>query len=333
MIGYYIHHHGSGHLVRARRISACLAQPVTALSSLTLSDDEIFDDVVHLPAGNPAATVRDPTASGVLHWAPRHDRGQAERMSAVAAWLAATRPDALVVDVSVEVALLARLHGVPVVCMALPGARTDPAHQLVHRVAERLIAAWPRELYDPAWLRPYADKTRYVGGITRFDGRPPLFAARDERPTVLVVGGAGGAAFTAGMVRACALRHRQYHWRTIGLGDWVDDPWPELCRADVIVTHAGQGAIADVAAAGKPAVVVPAPRPFDEQLATARTLASAGIALTVDRWPDLEDWPGLLARARELDTGRWRAWQTRGAGVRAAAAIGEVVAERLRSVS
>ncbi|WP_067835833.1 glycosyltransferase [Nocardia lijiangensis] len=333
MIGYYIHHHGSGHLLRARRIRACLGQPVTALSSLTLSDDEVLDDVVHLPAENPASTVGDPTAAGALHWAPRHDRGLADRMAAIAAWIAATRPDAMVVDVSVEVALLARLHGVPVVCMALPGARTDPAHQLVHRIAERLIAAWPRDLYDPLWLRPYADKTRYVGGITRFDGRPPVFPPRDERPTVLVVGGACGGSSTAAQVRVCALRHPEYHWRSIGLGDWADDPWPELCRADVIVTHAGQGAVADVAAAAKPAIVVPAPRPYGEQEATAHTLASAGMALTVDRWPDLGDWPALLARARDLDTGRWRAWQTRGAGARAAAAIAEVTGERLRSAS
>ncbi|WP_431969799.1 glycosyltransferase [Nocardia sp. bgisy134] len=333
MIGYYIHHHGSGHLLRARRIRACLAQPVTALSALTVSGDEVFDDVVHLPADNPAAVTADPTAAGVLHWAPRHDRGLVERMATIAAWLADTRPDAVVVDASVEVALLARLHGVPVVCMALPGARGDPAHQLMYRVADRLIAGWTRDLYDPLWLRPYADKTRYVGGITRFDGRPPAFPPPDGRPTVLVVGGACGGAFTAAKVRACALRHHEYHWRSVGLGDLVDDPWPELCRADVIVTHAGQGAVADVAAAAKPAVVVPAPRPFGEQEAIAHTLASAGMAITVDGWPDLDDWPALLARARDLDTGRWRAWQTRGAAVRAATTIAEVAAERLRCVS
>ncbi|MEV6392854.1 glycosyltransferase [Nocardia xishanensis] len=333
MIGYYIHHHGSSHLLRARRIRACLAQPVTALSSSVSSDDETFDDVVPLPSDSPSAAIGDPTAAGVLQWAPRHNRGLAERMATIATWLATARPDAVVVDASVEVALLARLHGVPVVGMALPGARADPAHQLMYRVADRLIAGWPRDLYDPLWLRPYADKTSYVGGITRFDGRPPVFPPNDGRPTVLVVGGACGGSFTAAKVRACALHYREYHWRIIGLGDWVDDPWPELCRADVIVTHAGQGAVADVAIAAKPAVVVPAPRPFGEQEATAETLASAGMALTVDRWPDLDDWPALLARARELDTGRWRAWQARGAAVRAAATIAEVAAERLRCVS
>ena len=34
MIGYYIHHHGAGHLNRAISIGAHLRQPVVALTSL-----------------------------------------------------------------------------------------------------------------------------------------------------------------------------------------------------------------------------------------------------------------------------------------------------------
>ncbi|WP_040741743.1 glycosyltransferase, partial [Nocardia tenerifensis] len=266
MIGYYIHHHGSGHLVRAQSIRAHLSAPVTALSTATVTG---FDHVIRLAPDNRAESVTDPTAAGVLHWVPRGDDGLRDRMATIAEWIATARPDALVVDVSVEVALLARLHGVPVVAMALPGTRTDTAHQLVHRIAERILAAWPRELYEPPWLREHAHKTHYAGGISRFDGRVPTRAARADRPTVLVLGGAGGSTFTGAQVRACADRHRDYRWRTAGLDDWVDDPWSRLCAADVVVSHAGQGAVADIAAAAKPAIILPAPRPFDEQAATA----------------------------------------------------------------
>ncbi|WP_378740116.1 glycosyltransferase [Nocardia brasiliensis] len=324
MIGYYIHHQGAGHLLRARSICAQLDTPVTVLTSLPV-DDTGFEHTLALAADNLAPAVTDPTAHGVLHWVPKGDDGLRDRMATIGQWIAAERPDALVVDVSVEVAMLARLHGIPVVAMVLPGVRTDTPHELVHRIADALIAAWPRAVYDPMWLRAYANKTHYIGGISRFAARRPL--PRDGargRPTVLVVSGAGGSSFTAAMIRECAQRHSQYHWRTAGLDDWVDDLWPDLCAADIIVSHAGQGAVADIAAAAKPAVLIPADRPFGEQHATATALAEAGLAVAVDRWPAVDDWPALIETARTLDTDRWRLWGTNGAAARAASVIDRV---------
>ena len=95
------------------------------------------------------------------------------------------------VDVSVEVALFVRLLGVPVIVMAMPGERIDGPHALVHQIADHIIAAWPRELYEPEWLRAYAAKTSYVGGISRFGDRDGLQPTED-RATVLVLSGTGG---------------------------------------------------------------------------------------------------------------------------------------------
>ncbi|CAM4079473.1 glycosyltransferase [Nocardia ninae] len=325
MIGYYIHHHGAGHLIRARSICAELDTPVTALTSLSIEDDPAFDRIVTLPADNTAPTVTDATAFGALHWVPKADAGLRDRMAEIAQWIATEKPDALVVDVSVEVALLARLHGVPVLTMVLPGTRTDAPHELVHRIADGLIAAWPRAVYEPPWLRPYAHKTHYIGGISRFAGRSPLPRHGGVgRPTVLVVSGAGGSSFTPAMIRECADRHPQYRWRTAGIGEWVDDLWPPLCGADVVMSHAGQGTVADIAAAGKSAILIPADRPFGEQHDTATALAEAGMAVSVDACPAVEEWPELIEAARRLDTGQWRRWDTRGAAGRAAAAIGRI---------
>lgn len=325
MIGYYIHHQGSGHLTRAKSICAHLTSPVTALSSLPVADSS-FDHVVHLSADDLAAHVVDPTACGVLHWVPVRDRGLRERMAAIGQWIARENPSAIVVDVSVEIALLARLHGVPVIAMVLPGQRTDTAHQLVHRAADVLIAAWPREVYDPVWLREYRDKTHYVGGISRFADRIPRPRGHDlDRPTVLVLAGGGGSEFTAAMVEDCARRHGRYCWRTAGVSEWVDDPWSLLCEADVIVSHAGQGAVADIAAAARATVLVPSVRPFDEQHATATALAEAGLAVAVEKLPSPADWPSLIERARHLDTDRWQHWGVDGAAARAAAVIDHAV--------
>ena len=92
--------------------------------------------------------MADVTAHGHLHWTPLLHDGTRSRAAALSAWLDAARPDLLVVDVSVEVLLLARLHGVPAVGVVLPGRRDDRAHLLGFGVAEALVGFWPRTAGD-----------------------------------------------------------------------------------------------------------------------------------------------------------------------------------------
>jgi UDP-N-acetylglucosamine:LPS N-acetylglucosamine transferase len=105
-----------------------------------------------------------------------------------------------------------------------------------------------------------------------------------------------------------------------------------LCRADVVVTHGGMNAIAEVAAARKPAVVVPQARPHGEQLATCRALARAGLAVIADGWPQAASWPSLLRTALELGGERWTAWSP-GTGAHDAAEIIESAGARQRGRS
>lgn len=287
-----------------------------------MPDPHPFAAVVKLPRDDDALDAKEPTAHGALHWAPHHDRGLASRMDAIARWVAAAKPDAVVTDVSVEVAVFVRLLGVPVIVMALPGKRVDAPHLLVHRLADHIIATWPEELCTPAWLRPYRDKTSYVGGVSRFDDRE-ILPARDSEPDsptrVLLMGGADGI----GALSQCTPAESGMEWTTLGTSptDWADDPWPHICDADIVVTHAGQSAVADVAAAQRPAVIVPQPRPFGEQHATARVLRKYRLATATSRTPDPRAWPALLTQAQSADTRRWRRWNVRGAAARAAEAI------------
>lgn len=244
-------------------------------------------------------------------------------MALITQWVADAAPTAAVIDVSVEVTTLLRLLGVPVIVVAMPGDRVDPPHRMAYQLADHILAAWPRALYEPHWLIPHSNKVSYVGGISRFDGRPEELVERVEAPTVLVLHGTGGSDIRLEMIGACAQEYPQYFWRTLGVAGapWADDPWPAICAADVIIAHAGQNCIADIAAAGKPAIIIGQPRPFDEQLATARALARAGLAIVLEEWPDLGAWPGLIAAAGALDTGGWRGWQTAGAASRAAGTV------------
>ncbi|ODQ99823.1 hypothetical protein AWC25_11590 [Mycobacterium sherrisii] len=274
---------------------------------------------MNLPRDDRSERVCHPTAHGGLHWAPHHDAGYGARMDAVARWVAAEQPRAFVSDVSVELALFVRLLGVPVIVMALPGNRTDGPHELVHRIADHIVAAWPREVDEPSWLRPHAAKTSYVGGISRFEGRDRAAIRSDQQLRVLVLGGADGDfdGASAGAPRCAGTT-----WTVLGgTSGWVADPWPQICAADLVVTHAGQSCIADIAAAGRPAVVIPQPRPFDEQHATATALQRHRLATVLPGWPDDREWPDVLLRALSSESRDWQRWQVQGAAARAARAI------------
>jgi hypothetical protein len=327
MIGYYVHHHGRGHLARATSICAHLPDRVTVLSSLDVPST-IPLDTLRLPRDDAAESFCDSTANGSLHWAPLHDRGLSERMHAIAEWVALARPDAMVIDVSVEVAMLVRLLGIPVVVMAMPGDRVDAPHDLVYRIADHIVAAWPQELYEPKWLREHSAKTTYAGGITRFDGRPRATPPSDGPTNVLVLDGAGGSNFDLSSVRRCAAALPHLELSTLGVagGPWLEDPWLALCSADVIVSSAGQSSVADIAAAGRPAIIVAAERPFAEQRATAAALDRGGLAVVAQAWPVDAEWTPLLEKALSLDPDAWTRWHTKGAAGRAAAVIGHVAA-------
>jgi hypothetical protein len=326
VIGYYVHHVGRGHLRTATCIASVLGHEVTGLSSLPR------------PAGWPGPWIelerddsgpaRDPDAHGVLHWAPVHDWGLAARMARIAGWIAAARPACLVVDVSVEVTAFGRLMGIPVVVMALPGNRDDAPHRLGYSLADAIVAPWPSGLGDlDRDLRPWADRVHHVGGLSPFAGRCPTAPPRGRRRRVVVLQGRGGTSVRPDDVAAAAAATPDWDWQRLGPGAWSEDPWPALCAADVVVTHAGLGALADVAAADRPAVVVPEDRPHDEQHATARCLADAGLAVTAGHWPSGHEWPDLLARA--VDAGSaWHRWRTDGAAERAARVVEGVAAGR-----
>ncbi|MBA4025849.1 MAG: hypothetical protein C0482_26175 [Gordonia sp.] len=324
MIGYYIHHQGSGHRMRAEAITDRLRVPVVALSSADITST-VFADRITLTRDDLADTPSNVDANGALHWAPRLDDGLRTRMVEIAEFVSVHRPDALVVDVSVEVTALVRLLGVPVVVTAMPGERTDPPHLLTYRLADAIIAPWPKELYQPQWLTPHLHKTTFTGGISRFDGRPVQFDP-DCESDVLVLTGTGGATTSQAAVSQLAGDHPELTIRGLGpaFGTWNDDPWRELCSARLVVTNAGQGSVADVAVAQKPAVILPQERPFDEQLRTGRNLARAGLAYVAPSWPTAGEWDTILASIPDAAP-PWSQWRTAGAAGRAAAAIEAVL--------
>lgn len=305
MIGYYVHHHGAGHITRARQVARHLMSPVTGFSSLPRPDAWPGEWVL-LPDDVPDTPI-DPTAGGVLHWAPLHHDGYAERMAALSANMRGL--DLMVVDVSVEVSLLARLHGVPTVVLAMRGDRRDRAHRLAYDSATALLAPWPRAVPERWWPEQWADKTRFVGAISRFDGRSPLMRTEHDGPRcALVLMGAGGHDMPTGALADAARHTPGWEWTLRSAESPSPDLWADLGGSDVVISHGGNNAVAEVAAARRPAVVVAQDRPFAEQHHTAAALDGARVCVGLQHWPAASQWPGILDEAMARGTSGWATW-------------------------
>jgi hypothetical protein len=327
VIGWYIHHHGYGHLTRFLAVQPHLAASVTVFSSLPAPTDlpEAVTWTQLPPDDGPFERhgarrlphASEPTAGGALHWAPLGHPGHRARLAAIADAAVRHDLDAFVVDVSAEVTAFVRLLGVPTVVVTQPGERSDAPHRLAYALADRVLAPWAEGVL-PA---PAADprKVRFTGGISRFDGLPG--GRRRERRVLFL----GRTLADAALAQATALLGAA-GWRHDVIGTGAGDrrdPWSLLRGAAVVVSAAGQNSVADLAAAGARAVVVPQERPFDEQETTAAALERLGLAAVCP--PD--DAPGLVARvtaAAAASAPDWSPWAVGGAAARAAAVIGEV---------
>lgn len=342
MIGYYVHHHGSGHLSRATALARVLGDDLTGLSSLARPDGWT-GDWLQLPADTGPDTDEpvDPTARGALHWVPRRAAGVRARAAALSAWFERARPRAIVTDVSVEVALLARLHGVPVVVVAQPGRRDDEAHRLAYRIADRVIGFWPAGFDVLQTAEPLGERLATVGALSRFpaagrtgDTASETAQAPAQAPApgeILVFSGTGGTGpgALAAVVRAAraALPERRFTELVDASAAQVE---AALARASLVFSHCGQNAVAEIASARVPAVLVAEERPFAEQESLAAALAASDLPVEVMTPESAEsaDWTALAARLGATDGGGWAAWVDGAAAERAAQVIRDVAEDR-----
>lgn len=332
-IGYYVHHHGAGHRARADAIVAASDWPIVLLGTglggagIDLPDDRPVSGRFD---GQDFADCR-PDA---LHYAPLDHEGVRARVAEMAGWIATARPALMVVDVSVEAAMVARLASVPTVYVRLNGERDDAAHRDAFRGASALLAPFPPALdaaATPAWVR---DKTRYLPGITA-----EACAGTPIDRRILVVFGRGGAAGDGAMLADAARACPQWVWRVIGpattpadipanleLAGWVDAPGREIARARIVVGAAGDGLVGAVMAADQPFVCVPEDRPFGEQRATARGLDRIGAAVVLPEWPGGESWPVLIEKALSLRSSARRSLHDERGAQKAASWLGGMAA-------
>lgn len=337
-VGYYVHHQGAGHWQRAVAVARALetlGRPCTLMGTLAGLDTAAAPGpVLDLPDDrlDTGFDGRDGAAERpeCLHYAPLGHAGIRARMGRIAAWVAQHDPALMIVDVSAEVALLARLLSVPSLVVRLSGTRTDRPHLEAFRAASRLLAPFPEALDGgavPDWVRA---KTLYGG----FLGTAPATAATDEDGRIVVVFGRGGEGGALGPLVQAAAAVPGRDWHVLGpvsgtgaipanlhLHGWVAEVRPHLASAALVVGGAGDGLVTAVAALGKRFLCLPEPRAYAEQEAKADALERLGAAIVHRGWPDASAWPGLVARGLALDPGIVRSLAEPDALARTAAAI------------
>lgn len=215
-------------------------------------------------------------------------------------------------------ALAARLLGIPLVIHE-QNAIAGLTNRLLRPLARRVFTGFPQTL----------KRGEHVGNPVRTDiaalpAPDQRFAGRGGPLRVLVIGGSqGAAAFSESVPRALARlpepdRPRVIHqagrqldatrraYREAGVAgdvrEFIDDMAAEWGRADVAICRAGALTVAELAAAGVAAVLVPFPHAVDDhQTANARYLADAGAAWLIDQseWNDRRLAELLAATDRE----------------------------------
>jgi hypothetical protein len=306
-IGYYVHHHGDGHRQRALAIGQSLENVMLMGSGLAgRTGDLPFLDLPDDRLDDSFAGIDHVDRPSSLHYAPLDHEGLRQRTALMAGWIAEARPRLMVVDVSAEVAMLARLASVPTVYVRLSGRRLDAAHLDAFRGASALLAPFHDALDDdetPAWVR---EKTFYAPGIVR-SGSQNISV---EDNIALVVLGYGGGISNGEHWAAAARAAPEWRWRIIGpctvpadlppnleLQGWVDDADAQIAAAKVVIGGAGDGVVSAVLKERRPFICLPEPRPFDEQASKANRLAAVGGAIVRHDWPQPQEWPFLIGRA------------------------------------
>ncbi len=301
-LGYYAHAHGSGHCRYADYIGSLLHDKVTVFTSrdfdfahaqkvIKLPSDILSDDELPIHLVDPPK---------YLHYAPVGFAPILERSRRVLDVVREHKLDAVLVDVSVEIAALLRVSSVPYLCRRMPGYRTDLAHEEAYRGALGLVAYYPEFMETPGtphWVR---DKTVYLG----FKPEPqeattpirPLRASLDipENRTILsVVTGFGGAERVEKVLPEIRRAYPDYF--ILGIGAFspeskkfldhtegvVTDVRPYLWQSDVVVGACGSNLVTEALRSRTPFVPVPCARPFREQEAIAEALQRAGLCISL----------------------------------------------------
>ncbi|MFD2740573.1 glycosyltransferase [Sulfitobacter aestuarii] len=305
-LGYFVHHQGRGHALRAAAILNAL--PISRPVRLFCARDDIFPElrenvkVERIPSlferqGDERGSVDSIDTPETLHCAPLGWPGIREAMARITGWFASADPALMIVDVSAEIAQLSRICSVPHVAVVQHGERGDPGHRAGYDGAAGLLCPFHRSLAQPEWPERHRAKMGFFGGLGVDTHLPERAAARrrlgiaEDRQIALVITGGGGNGLSQAPLSVAARALPEFDWITIGKVQrdwhatepanlshrgWVEGGGDYIAAADLIVASTGNSTCGQVLTAGKPWIAVPEWRYFDEQVEKAKALARVG---------------------------------------------------------
>lgn len=334
-LGYYAHHHGSGHCRQIDKLAALLPtearQQLTVFTSVT-SDAYMFAaideaQVVRLPAEDERA---DDVLAGragqywqpaSLHYSPVGNSDIQQRSHKILDTIYQRRIDLMIIDVSVEVAMLCRAASVPYLYVRLPGLRDDEPHLNAFAGALALLAPYPRTLEStktPEWIsqktlyldfintqqrdaQTYQDFIKHLMQlITDKKALSMMLNDKDkDTPTIVsVIKGYGGHQAIdatlpelrqllpyAFIISLGPIDEDKRHYVDIAVD--VSDVTPFIEHSDYLLMVCGLNAVAQAYDYATPLVVLPDDRPHQEQEVMAEALIAQGRAFSWQQFKDL----------------------------------------------
>lgn len=323
-IGYYAHHHGSGHCRQVDKLAALLStkdrKQLTIFTSLTpeayafTSIDE--QQIVRLRAEDerPDDVLRGRSSAhwqpASLHYSPVGNIDIQKRSRQILEAIFQRKIDVMIIDVSVEIAMLCRAASIPYVYVRLPGIRDDTPHLNAFAGALALLCPYPRVLettLTPNWV---GQKTLYLGFInnpkpdvspypdfittlmTLSDDNKALKASLASDPIIVtVIKGYGGHKAidkqlpklrrllpTAFIISLGPIDNDKRLY--VDIATQVDDVAPFMHHSDYLLMACGLNTIAQAYYCATPVVVLPDDRPHQEQEIMAQALIAQGRALS-----------------------------------------------------
>lgn len=310
-IFYFVHAHGNGHRATFNLLYPALSHffeviAITTNSEITGYLHQKHDvDVLELPPKYPAGyEIPEHTFSKAFEVTP-YAMEPAGRAKALAEAIEHYQPKAFYCDGVPELAIMVRGMGVPVVLVHLPGnVMHDPTQVFAHQLADHIVAHFPASLKQESYQ--YTSKTFYSGYMSKYAGRGLQQSnCTDSHPVTILLG------YDNYKVSVLKNITTDPNIPFTIIGNKIDyglgkncvqlGPVKEVSEAiagDVVISAAGQNTIAELLSLHKRLILLPEPRPYDEQAVHANMLAHNNIALLAQESFSAEQWQNMLQKAK-----------------------------------